>query len=703
MVLGLGGSGKSQLVLNFVRQHQQRYSSVFWVEAGKKETIERDYLQIYKLLCPDSASRDGSIAVEDAIAAVKNWLYGQHGRSLWVMDSADTIENENDALYIDLNHYLPDAPQLDRIITTRSSRAQGISTQDAVVVANMGEDEAVHLFKRCARLRLTDDQTEQDIVTIVQSLGYFALAVTLAGTYVHENPELSNNLGRYLTELRTHRERVLSQKPHRLVHQYGKSLLGTWELSFRAVQRQSPVAARLLNLLAFLSPGDIFLRLFKLKSKPSAVSSHRTSSRRTGSRGVLSRLFRQRPLDNIHRPHQSDNAQWLELLSPDQEIVNINTITTALETLRAYSLISWRADQNAYVMHDLVHAWGHDRLSVELRQKWSVAVLELLSEVAEDHWYDLSITTRLVPHMAINFAAVSAVCGSGYQINDRFRDSMNTIADFFRDLGRSNNYTVLCFLMPASSRAFGSEDQRTLEDKYRLAWAMIRQLKYNRAERLFRRIIKAETKALGHKHGNTLSSMDGLATALALLHRHEEAVAMYRHVVGMKQRVLGPEHTATLSSMYHLAFSLRDREELEEAEDILHQVLRVEKKQKGLDDPDTLRTMSLLASTISEQGQHRKAETMNQEVLQRRTRLLGLEHPDTLTSLNNLALTIDQQGRIDEAEKLYRESLDMKKKILGHHHPSTVLAAQNLIGMLEAEYRDQEAEEIRQQSSKYGN
>jgi hypothetical protein len=49
-VQGLDGSGKSQLVLNYVREYREDYSTIFWVEAGQKELIERDYLQIHRLL-----------------------------------------------------------------------------------------------------------------------------------------------------------------------------------------------------------------------------------------------------------------------------------------------------------------------------------------------------------------------------------------------------------------------------------------------------------------------------------------------------------------------------------------------------------------------------------------------------------------------------------------------------------------------------
>src|SRR4051812_46737756 len=110
------------------------------------------------------------------------------------MDSADVIDDDEDPFYIDLNHYLPDGPAMDIIVTTRTSRAQSMSVLEPVAVAEMTEDEAVSLLRRCAKLHNGTVETEQQILTIVRELGCLALAVTLAGSYVNETPWLSSDL-----------------------------------------------------------------------------------------------------------------------------------------------------------------------------------------------------------------------------------------------------------------------------------------------------------------------------------------------------------------------------------------------------------------------------------------------------------------------------------------------------------------------------
>lgn len=73
---GPGGSGKSQLVLNYVREHRIGYKAIFWVEAGQKESIERDFQQIYRQLFdqPLTVAQE-PLKIEDVVLAVKSWFH----------------------------------------------------------------------------------------------------------------------------------------------------------------------------------------------------------------------------------------------------------------------------------------------------------------------------------------------------------------------------------------------------------------------------------------------------------------------------------------------------------------------------------------------------------------------------------------------------------------------------------------------------
>ena len=81
-------------------------------------------MSMYRLLCARLSAGSESPTVEEAVMMVKSWFHGQSDRFLVIFDSADTIDDADKASYIDLNYFIPDAPSVDVIITTRSLRAQ---------------------------------------------------------------------------------------------------------------------------------------------------------------------------------------------------------------------------------------------------------------------------------------------------------------------------------------------------------------------------------------------------------------------------------------------------------------------------------------------------------------------------------------------------------------------------------------------------
>lgn len=260
------------------------------------------------------------------------------------------------------------------IITSRSLTVQDITLLEATEVADMESSEVTELFRRCAKLQGVGPELETEMGQIVKELGYLALAITLAGSYISVTPRLSSNIRGYLPEYRRRRKELLRRRPKQQVHRYGESVLSTWEASFNTVAAQSPAAARLLGILASISFNDIFLRIFD------------------------------RSVDGVSR--QPDAAlppapTWRSFLSPEGEW-SLYQLESALEVLQRYAFIQWKVDQQSYSMHKLVHAWGQDRLDTETQWRHSNVALELLADTTADNQLSPSYKLRLVPHLMAN-------------------------------------------------------------------------------------------------------------------------------------------------------------------------------------------------------------------------------------------------------------------------------------------------------------
>ena len=119
VVQGLRRARKTQVVFNYVWRHLNKYKVMFWIEAGRKELIKRDFMNIYQLLFNVCilASQE-VIKADNAILGVKNWFSERRDQQLLIFNSVNNINNKKDSDYIDLKHFMLDALLIYIIVTT---------------------------------------------------------------------------------------------------------------------------------------------------------------------------------------------------------------------------------------------------------------------------------------------------------------------------------------------------------------------------------------------------------------------------------------------------------------------------------------------------------------------------------------------------------------------------------------------------------
>ena len=150
VVCGLGGAGKSQLLLDYIEVFKDDYTAVFWIDAGSKDRLEADYRLIHNLLLHPSQD---DVDISTCVSEVRQWCQRKTGRYLFVLDSADSIEDADSDDYIDLQNYLVDTASADVVITTRVQSARDMTELEAVQVADLTPDEARDIFIRRMNLQ----------------------------------------------------------------------------------------------------------------------------------------------------------------------------------------------------------------------------------------------------------------------------------------------------------------------------------------------------------------------------------------------------------------------------------------------------------------------------------------------------------------------------------------------------------------------
>jgi hypothetical protein len=150
---GLGGIGKTQLAVEFTRQHYQKFSSVFWLDGSSADSVRRSiascagkipYSQISDISRAYSAGRDSDIKA--VIAEVMGWLT-QPDNTDWlvVFDNVDREYNprNSDPSSYDIRQYFSGADHGSILITTRLARLEQLGNSRQVNKVDQVQAQAI--------------------------------------------------------------------------------------------------------------------------------------------------------------------------------------------------------------------------------------------------------------------------------------------------------------------------------------------------------------------------------------------------------------------------------------------------------------------------------------------------------------------------------------------------------------------------------
>lgn len=227
---------------------------------------------------------------------------------------------------------------------------QGLKSEEAVTL----------LLKRSKILKPTDSDIE-DARCITEQLGCLALAIEQAGAYISAR---QLTLQEYIELLQCQRNELLKYPVQ--LGSYQRSVFATWEVSFRQIERDSKLAAKLLLLLSFLDPAEINQCMLVRGCQP---------QRRWGAAGEV--------CDYSPSEAGVDNG-IIEL------VTNRIVFDDAIQKLREFSLIQRNYDvqgKRSFSLHPLVQDCVAYRVSEEEQRKWREQAILLVSQAFPRHQY----------------------------------------------------------------------------------------------------------------------------------------------------------------------------------------------------------------------------------------------------------------------------------------------------------------------------
>jgi hypothetical protein len=127
---GLGGIGKTQLAIEYIRKHKEKYTAILWLNANDEDSLRLSFRDIAQqiLMYHPSTGLFGNVDLEGdldrVVSAVKAWLdLRDNPHWLMIYDNYDNPRTANhaDRSTVDVRRYLPESDQGSVIITTRSA------------------------------------------------------------------------------------------------------------------------------------------------------------------------------------------------------------------------------------------------------------------------------------------------------------------------------------------------------------------------------------------------------------------------------------------------------------------------------------------------------------------------------------------------------------------------------------------------------
>ncbi|KAK5070775.1 hypothetical protein LTR51_006787 [Lithohypha guttulata] len=710
VIQGMGGSGKTQLALN--------YWGIFWIDASSRQNAYNNFGEIGKYFGKGDTFKAGLYWLSSKIN--QKWLL--------ILDNAD----DPDATALDISDLIPPGNNGHVLITSRNPQllhTEEYTTSGSLHLEALGEDEAIDLLLKCAYddESLLADADARDLAQEITTKVLYRLAKTIdaAGRFIRQKKYTLEKYLKHYLPIQRKRER-LSRDNGENTDKVLIAIQTTWETPLRDIKlkaknsQEHEDAVALFHVFTFLHYDGVTQQVFEnLWRSPACQSTI------TGSMPYIL---------------TSGHTETLELAS---------RLETATQLLHSYGVLescnfdstTETTNRPCYTFHPLVQSSARHKLKTnngrgDQRPQWLKRAIHVLasgiSEQAED--IDAKYARRLIPHIRECIKLVEDIDESQHLCEDNSEQ-----VELAAQLGSDSNFkardhygfdvqklkhsllfthqgalqyerfalvyhTVAWWQISVNfyKRALlfrqlkqGSRHEQVLNNRRRMALDMfwndeledsVRNLIFILISRWRKRDSWADWlfSPLSPGHISYCTALSDLTEALWRVRKHFEAVRLgERAVSGLTER-LGVDDARTATARLNLARVYNHVDKTEEAHGILVSVVRARKRRPslvdggtsqtsrhklppGFNNVDTLFARNELAFSLRKKpGRGLIVERISRNVSQQAVEILGEEHPWTLFSLSDLAkhLSIVRKPQSGQTETEHQEAVEIMEGIM---------------------------------------
>ncbi|KAH0551461.1 hypothetical protein GP486_007324, partial [Trichoglossum hirsutum] len=406
VLFGMGGSGKTQLALEYCRRTEasRRFTSIFWVDASNPSTIAQSFLSIAEMISRKKwvlADADASMRfVTDAISAWQNpWLI--------VFDNFDKPSAFKN---INMKDYFPRGKNGAILFTSRFAGAERLGHM--ITVTSMSESEGLELLLQRSGNNNNDDNCKVG-KEIVRRLGCLALAIDQAGAYISARG-LALHL--YMDHYNNRKEKVLKETPEFWEYrrklgdaeaETSLSVFTTWEMSFEEIgaggdDRRNK--EHLLTVSAFFDNKDIFEGLFRVY-------------------------------------FESENPGWMEIFCIEGVWGKYEFRDVLAELFNLSLILSLETGTTGthFSLHPLIQDWLKLRINLQDRRTYAAEAISILAAfIGDQDVAKLALQSKqlIVSHLDVSVQNDAKFLGGGGLGAQYLMSATASFASFYRLQGR---------------------------------------------------------------------------------------------------------------------------------------------------------------------------------------------------------------------------------------------------------------------------
>ena len=701
-LLGLSGVGKTQLAIEFARRFQADYGLIWWIHSDEDFSLRRSFVSLARRLgLPESDNMAYTVStVLDELGRgrpTSNWLL--------IYDGAGEPEQ--------LREYLPSGP--GHVLIT--SRSQSWAAHSEVTVSEVDvftPDESLRFLRRRWNGIRAGDASQ-----LAEELGHLPLALEQAAA-LHR--ETGMPVDEYLRLLRATPERMLSEG-----ETSQRSVSRSWRLAFGQVKEQSPAAAEVLELCAFLGSDGvavpILIRGRGAPLPPPLAETLRDDIRlrraiRELGRYALAQVDTRRDLIKVHRlvralviegmskddrsemTHSAhallalanpgtpdDEVTWPEHAQVARHVLPSGVILSAdphvrrvaLDQIRYYYVIGDYAE-SAALAGQTVAVW-QDLLGLD-NEMTLVAGLHLGNALRAlgDYQQAREVTMQTLERMR-------RVLGPDHEYTLRAANSRSADLRLLGDFRAA--FTLDQDNLRRYQRLMHEDDPATLRSANNLAIDLHLLGSYEDARRVDEDTLRRRTVLLGSQNPELLSSVNAVARDLYGSGEYAAALALQRESLTAHEQLVA--NHATVIAGRNVAILERKVGHYGQAVTLSKAAMERSASLFGPLHEHSLAAMMTLGNALRASGDLTGARRTGEENLARYRDQFGQEHPFTLACASNFTIVLRAQGELDLASAMDESTLATMQRTLGLDHPYTLCCACNVGNNLAAQGRHPEA------------